>query len=135
MSTNSNIAIEIKPGIAKMIYCHWDGYPSHNGKILLNHWSDRQKLMTMIEEGDVSNIAENLGTQHDFRYCPVDECNFYRRDRKEYRPENKASDISLEHFADFALEYFYYLDLDGVWHYSDHGKPFKVLTQEICDAD
>ena len=35
MSTRSNIAIKRKNGTVESIYCHWDGYLSYNGKILL----------------------------------------------------------------------------------------------------
>ncbi len=30
-------------GIIKSIYCHWDGYPSNNGKILLEHYNSQEK--------------------------------------------------------------------------------------------
>ena len=135
MSTNSNIALEVRPGIVKSIYCHWDGYLSHNGKILLTYWNDRDKLMTMIDEGDASKIAENLGTQHHFDFCPKDECNFYKRDRKDYKPHYNADEFELKDFEDHALEYFYYLDLDNNWHVSKFSGPFQLLTMEICNED
>lgn len=46
MSTRSTIAIEHADGTVKKVYCHYDGYISHNGKILAeqysmrHHWND-----------------------------------------------------------------------------------------------
>ncbi len=37
MSTRSRIAIENVDNTVTSIYCHFDGYVSHNGDILQNH--------------------------------------------------------------------------------------------------
>ena len=36
----STIAMRYPDGHVKAVYAHWDGYPSHNGKILLEHYSN-----------------------------------------------------------------------------------------------
>lgn len=40
MSTRSTIAIENENGTIKKVYCHFDGYISHVGKVLANQYSD-----------------------------------------------------------------------------------------------
>lgn len=40
MSTRSTIAIENENGTIKKVYCHYDGYLSHVGKVLANQYSD-----------------------------------------------------------------------------------------------
>ena len=41
MATRSNIGIVNEDDSITAIYCHWDGYPEHNGKILLNHYNNK----------------------------------------------------------------------------------------------
>ena len=40
MATRSNTGIENENGRVSAIYCHWDGYPEHNGRILKEHYSE-----------------------------------------------------------------------------------------------
>ena len=49
MSTRSLIGyFDSESPEIKMVYCHWDGYPEHNGKLLLNHYNYRQ-VQELIE--------------------------------------------------------------------------------------
>ena len=48
MSTRSNIAIENRDGSITSLYCHYDGYLSHNGKILAEHYSDPKKVRELF---------------------------------------------------------------------------------------
>jgi hypothetical protein len=66
MATRSTIALEYANGTVQQVYCHWDGYLDHNGKILLNNWSDPFKLQQLIELGTVSSLSTDVGTQHPF---------------------------------------------------------------------
>ena len=59
MATRSTISIKEGNKI-KTIYCHWDGYPSHNGAILLQHYSDLNKVTQLINLGDISSLRENI---------------------------------------------------------------------------
>ena len=43
MSTRSHIGIWNEDGSLDVIYCHWDGYPSYNGAVLLHHYQDPEK--------------------------------------------------------------------------------------------
>ena len=40
MATRSRIAIEKENGTVESIYCHWDGYPENNGRILVENYTD-----------------------------------------------------------------------------------------------
>ena len=47
MATRS--CIGIKHGdVIKSVYCHWDGYLDHNGKILLENYKDPFKVQLLI---------------------------------------------------------------------------------------
>ena len=66
MSTRSRIGIEFENGTVASIYCHWDGYPDNNGVILLEHYQDVEKIKQLIELGDISSLAPEIGEKHDF---------------------------------------------------------------------
>lgn len=83
MGTRSTIAIQNEDGTVTGIYCHWDGYLSHNGRILQDHYTDEAKVRELIALGDLSSLGENIGTKHDFDNAPRGECNAYGRDRGE----------------------------------------------------
>ena len=66
MSTRSMIARRYEDGSFRAVYAHWDGYPEHNGRILLSHYSDVNKLNALLDEGDISCLRENVGEKHAF---------------------------------------------------------------------
>jgi hypothetical protein len=109
MATRSTIALEFADGTVGKVYCHWDGYLSHNGKILSENYSDPFKLQQLIDLGSVSVLRPNIGVKHSFdnphRYGSQeyiahkeqfnDMTTFYGRDRGE-------SDVDAVFFNDFA---------------------------------
>ena len=135
MGTRSTIALEFADGSVGVVYCHWDGYLSNNGKILLNHYMDPYKVRELIDNGDVSSLGEEIGVKHPFdapgsfgtpEYQSYKEqygnmCKFYIRDRNE-------EGCVARYYKDFAdyeqnhgyQEYEYILRKDGVW-YVDQG--------------
>ena len=66
MSTRSAIGIQRKDGTIEAIYCHWDGYPSGNGEILLNHYKDVKKINKLLKLGDLSQLGENPQSKKEF---------------------------------------------------------------------
>ena len=67
MATRSRIAIEDQTGKVRSIYCHWDGYPSNNGRILLKHFRTQEKVESLIELGSISSLNKNV----EIRYISV----------------------------------------------------------------
>ena len=51
MATRSHIGIKNQDNSVTYIYCHWDGYPGHNGKILLNHYQTEDKVRELMKIG------------------------------------------------------------------------------------
>jgi len=80
MGTRSTIAIENADGTVTGIYCHWDGYLSHNGRILAENYTDEATVRELIALGDISSLGAEIGTAHDFDNCPAGETNSYARD-------------------------------------------------------
>ena len=56
MSTRSNIVIQAPDGKVMSIYCHYDGYPEHNGKMLLEHYDTTDKVSKLFEIGSIRSL-------------------------------------------------------------------------------
>jgi hypothetical protein len=155
MGTRSTIALEFADGTVEQVYCHWDGYLEHNGKILAEHYSDPFKLRDLIDQGGISSLGEEIGIKHPFSQFHVknielsDEENarieaelkiayeaareanattFYARDRGEDLTKEK-----FENFADYAAfhqreEFAYCLRTDGKWYVAFDNGPFVELA-------
>ena len=138
MATRSRIGIENEDGTVSSIYCHWDGYVSNNGKILVTHYTDRQKVKELIELGDISALAENVhpfeymdnsdkGVRmlKEFRAIPKFLHTFdrpqkgvvvaYHRDREEPYREPRANENLESYFEDDNEEYGYVFTLKNEW--------------------
>jgi hypothetical protein len=133
MGTRSTIALEYADGTVDQIYCHWDGYLDHNGVILRDHYSDPFKLRQLMDLGDMSSLAPDVGTQHSFERAPEGECTFYGRDRNE-------KGVGAKNFLDFEdyidnhqyEEYEYILrQVEGkaVWFVKCHSADYVTLEQ------
>jgi hypothetical protein len=121
MGTRSSIAIKTEDGI-KAIYCHWDGYVDHNGRLLKEFYNTTDKVNELIALGDLSTLGSMIGQKHDFdsKYGPEPElgltdnwCLAYGRDRGETGTEAQTFDnISswVEAEAERWCEYFYLFD-------------------------
>jgi hypothetical protein len=135
MGTRSTIALEYADGTVDQIYCHWDGYLDHNGKILAEHYSDPFKLRQLMDLGDMSSLAERVGTQHAFEKAPEGECTFYGRDRNE-KGVGAKNFIDFEDYIDNHQyeEYEYILrEVEGkaVWFVKCHSADYVTLAEAI----
>ena len=119
MATRSRIGIENENGRIESIYCHWDGYPSHNGKILAQNYTDVDKIKSLIALGDISSLHENVvpadGVSHSFESAADGVTVAYHRDRGEGFNSPRINH-SLEAFTKSDVEeYGYVFTKDGQW--------------------
>jgi hypothetical protein len=125
MATRSRIAIEKQDGTVDSIYCHWDGYLSHNGKILFNHY-DNEKLEKLIGLGDISTLRESTGDT--VAYC---------RDQGE--DLNFITFPNVEELFDYGfesgIEYVYCLTKDGIWLMSKIGSNHVLILKEELEEE
>jgi len=56
MGTRSRIGIEMPDHTVVSVYCHYDGYVEHNGKILVEHYRNREDVMELIDGGSMSHL-------------------------------------------------------------------------------
>ena len=141
MATRSTIARHMPNGTVEQVYCHWDGYLTGNGRILLKHYSDPVKLQQLLDLGDLSVLGPEIGEKHDFDFPPNDVCTFYGRDRGEENTWKTVHATLAEYFTWGGREQFNYLyTLDGKWlvrsYENDEPQPLdQALTLEILKQD
>ena len=104
MATRSNIAMKTTTGKIVSVYCHWDGYVANNGKILLENYTDIDKIEALVALGSISSLGEQVG---------------YSRDRGEK--------LSIQEYASIPdwiddMEEYAYLWNGQEWLVNDHGE-------------
>lgn len=132
MSTRSYIAKQIADNKFRTIYCHSDGYLTHNGALLLDHYSEADKLDELLNLGDISCLEPTINPDptkpHSFNYDERQEgvVIAYGRDRgdkdvdaKTFTAKELTSDASW-------VAYIYILDKDNKWIY---GRPGDSISE------
>lgn len=109
MGTRSTIAMEFLDGTVQQIYCHWDGYLSHNGKILQEHYTSPAKVQELVSLGDLSSLEGEIGKKHAFMNPPPGVCTFYGRDRNETGTEARKFRSFDKYVTDHSYEEFEYI--------------------------
>ena len=121
MATRSFIAV-LDNDTIKGVYCHWDGYPEHNGRILNENYT-KEDALKLLEFGQMSVLGET-----------VEQCEFYHRDRgEELSSAETYSNIAelLEAAHDAWAEYVYLFDGQWMVHNGSKWAPvIKVLDNE-----
>ena len=104
MGTRSRVGV-MHGDVCKSVYCHYDGYLDHTGKILLNHY-DSEQANQLVARGDNSGVQETIA-----------EMRFYS-ERGEKDVDWQAAH-SFKEFLDQVQACFaeyYYVMRDGVWY-------------------
>lgn len=141
MGTRSRIGV-MHGDKCKSVYCHWDGYLDHNGKILMRHY-DSAKINHLVALGNISSLRPNVeipeSVEHTFNKPAEGITTFYGRDRGE-----TGFEFAVDHtFKDFMARVVdcnaevYYIMKDGVWYCGENGELVelsKALTWEALQA-
>jgi len=61
MATRSRIGLQLSDDSIVSVYCHYDGYPAHNGRVLRTHFDTIEKVRELIDGGDMSCTRTNAG--------------------------------------------------------------------------
>lgn len=64
MATRSAIGYRKLDGSVRAVYCHWDGYPSHQLPILKKHYSGIRKVQALIKPGSMSALRTRQLWEH-----------------------------------------------------------------------
>jgi hypothetical protein len=152
MGTRSRIGV-MHGDKCKSVYCHWDGYLAHNGRMLLDHY-DSAKANHLVALGDLSVLAPEIGEKHPFSPHDLPEemrnmthgefeakfgnmCTFYGRDRGETGTDfvvNQTFAEFLEQCDSGGVE-FYYIMQDGQWYCGTTYSSGKLAGQLVLLAD
>lgn len=130
MATRSTISIINKDGSVEGVYCHFDGYLSRVGKLLVNNYDSEKKVRELIALGSLSYLdikaKPNKKSIHTFDNPQKGVTVAYHRDRGEELVIYKATnyDEFMENFG----EAYNYLFMDGEWHYY-HESPYIPLNK------
>ena len=140
MATRSNIGIVNDNGSVTGIYCHWDGYPEHNGKLLLKHYNNSGIVNELMDLGDLSSLNKNLycdDNNHSFENPATGVCVAYGRDRGEKNADSKSfTNISeFEKYANRTTADYQYLFNNGKWQFRKYNGKWRELTARVCKCD
>lgn len=135
MATRSRIIVEQEDGTFRSIYCHWDGYPDHNGALLVNHYQDQEKCNQLMDLGDLSSLDENIGDEIDFNDDELREenkqCLSYKRDRKEPNTDGKVYQTKRFNTT-MGEEYLYLKEIGKDWMVAyAHSQQFSDLKHLV----
>ena len=111
MATRSYIGVRNLDSSVDYIYCHFDGYPEHNGKILIEHYSNINRVNELLNLGDLSVLGQFIGEKMDFNKRVQDTCLAYGRDRGESNVDKKNSGYDAL-ITDQSVDYVYVFDGD-----------------------
>lgn len=147
MSTRSTIALESKDGTIRAVYCHWDGHPEHNGRILLDGYTNRAKTAKLIDGGAISVLDVNVepdpkggvyydwndirgnspalkpaNGKHNFEHRQVGATLYYVRDRgdKDNLAPSEFKDFKEFSKSKYLEEWVYLQRADGKWWFRGH---------------
>jgi len=133
MGTRSRIGIELPDHTVVSVYCHWDGYVGHNGRILVNHYNDRDAVKELIDGGGISSLrtrgtwstSSALCDENGEYICDAAGYLTYENDREpqplyytERGEEVEVLHTSFDEFVSGNLggeEYAYLFDLNDNW--------------------
>lgn len=99
------------------VYCHYDGYKSYNGRVLMQNYNTRAKAKDLIRRGYMSSLKPT-----------TKETTFYCRDWKRKKQIDFFSNMQFE-FTDTMVA-FVYLFINNQWHYARTNRKliFRPLT-------
>ena len=141
MATRSNIFVKLTDNTYGRIYCHWDGYPTHNGKILQKFYKTHSKCKSLVKLGNISSLRRKLrptkGIIHTYENPQEDVVVAYGRDRGEKgqkmrivaatTPEEVRHAMKMDG-DNWDIEYFYVFDGSEWFVFADpnHAEVFKL---------
>jgi hypothetical protein len=111
MATRSYIGVRNLDSSVDYIYCHFDGYPEHNGKILTEYYSNINRVNELLNLGDLSVLGKFIGEKQDFDKRVVGNCLAYGRDRGESNVSKKNTGYD-ELITSQDVNYVYIFDGD-----------------------
>ena len=130
MGTRSRIGYELPDHSVVSVYCHWDGYVEGNGRILVEHYQDREAVKELIDGGSMSSLrttktweSEIMKDRNDYVLDENGQIQYtHSREPQPLYHTERGEELSVQHtsFDDFCSdmcgeEFVYLYDLNGNW--------------------
>lgn len=135
MSTRSMIAKQIAEDEYLGIYCHSDGYLSHNGALLLDCYNTPDKVDALLALGDLSHLGKVLeaNPQENAGRKGMDDATVaYSRDLGE--DYSKPETYTLEQLCTqtpSAYQYVFTLEREWKYHYGSKGTGLSDVREDL----
>lgn len=132
MSTDATIGIEQPDKSILAVYCKWDGYLDHTGRLLLAHFTDRAQVEALVRYGPAATVCEYIRRTRDRAFrcslnCPPFEGKVGRPGKRPLQFVHRA------HLEEKGDEYVYLFGLDGKWWWARYKGTLQVLAAGQCD--
>jgi len=134
MATRSTIAIRNADTTVTGIYCHWDGYLSYNGKILVENYATEAAVRELIALGNLSSLGETIGVKVDFNGNHDGQCLAYGRDRGESN-QSGATFGGWQEMLNKVGEEYNYLFVPGEGWYVDYDGRRGLVVNEMAKEE
>ena len=150
MSTRSFICKRTEDGKLLGIYCHYDGYLEHHGRILCEYYNTPEKVDALIALGDLSSLGKKISptnATHDIDHPEPGVCIAYGRDahcEDTGAQIFKSKKVLIENLNHNPMIEYIYLWEDNRWKYAKGvayidefpnrrltAKSFKSLKSEV----
>lgn len=136
MGTRSTIALEFADGTVEQVYCHWDGYLSHNGAVLEQHYTDPFKVRALVALGGFSSLQETVEETAEQAYTQRGEDKDVNRYKNadEYFAECQGEeyDYILRQIKGKATWFVRYYESYGAWLTLAQAREMEALCAD-CD--
>ena len=135
MSTRSMIAIQDADGVCYTVYCHFDGYVSHMGKMLTTYFNDDESVAELINNGELRSIDVSAEDEN------VIVCEHFEEDFEKRNIEYYDTEVDmLNAFQNSDREYLYlWDDVAEMWlyrknTYTSNGKMVEPEWKPVLSA-
>ena len=134
MATRSTIAVEHADGTVSQVYCHWDGYLTHNGQILVDHYDTQEKAELLVSLGSMSSLRPKCipdpAKAHSSINPQDDVTTYYSRDNSEPFVEPSLYPTVDNYKRNLQCEEYDYLFTEGQWEVSN-GRGYESVAQAL----
>ena len=127
MGTRSRIGIELSDNSIMSVYCHWDGYPSCNGRILREHYTTVEKVRELIDGGNISALHTNTGWKNET--LPETGPLYYTMRGESIEQNEPRVDNNIVEFLNDGEEYAYIFNRFNEWICYDLHETTAKLTE------
>ena len=118
------------------VYCHWDGYPSFNGRVLREHYTTVEQVRDLIDGGNISSLHTNVGWNNET--LPGTGPQYYTSRGESIRENEPRIDDDITEFLNDGEEYAYIFNRFNEWICYDvrdtTAKLTKIPAGSITDS-